>query len=128
MHSAATLISSAALARQLRAEGGLLWTLPSDQADDYVTFGHSWGSAYHECSGIMDGVCPATCSYKIQIQRLFATICREQVVPTGVIGGIAIVIEWILLILLMLAWSEVENEICPLMVPEVWTPELGKVL
>ena len=42
--------------------------------------------------------------------------------------GIAIVIEWILLILLMLAWSEVENEICPLMVPEVWTPELGKVL
>lgn len=60
------------------------------------------------------------------IQRLFATICREQVVPTGVIGGIAIVIEWILLILLILAWSEVENEICPLMVPEVWTPKLGK--
>ena len=41
-------------------------------------------------------------------------------------GGIAIVIECILLILFVLALSEVENEICPLMVPEVWTPELGK--
>ena len=49
-----------------------------------------------------------------------ATICREQVV-TGVIGGI--VIAWILLILSVLEWSEVENEICPLMVPEVWAPE-----